>query len=106
MNKPMTAFEQQYPEQARKIEYLEATIAARFDAKHYGPYGAVCMNTGQFDAGECWLCYAKRKKKRIEELEAVVIQAAQMTTEWQVRDVLDQAGLAYAFLALDKEGNG
>lgn len=30
--------------------------------EHYGPYGAVCMFTGQFDSGECWICQAKAGK--------------------------------------------
>ncbi len=47
---------------------LEDRAAARIGAKHYGPYGTNCMYTGQFDAGECWLCYAKRKKKECERL--------------------------------------
>ncbi len=28
---------------------------------HYGPYGNNCINTGQFDAGECWLCTLRRQ---------------------------------------------
>ena len=51
---------------------LEERINDREGAEHYGPYGANCMNTGQFDAGECWLCYAKRKKKEAAELEEQV----------------------------------
>ncbi len=49
--------------QQDQIEELEVRINDRLGAEHYGPYGTACMNTGQFDAGECWLCYAKRKKK-------------------------------------------
>ena len=29
------------------------------------------MYTGQFDAGECWLCYAKRKKQEAAEMQLV-----------------------------------
>ena len=29
--------------------------------EHYGDYGPVCINTGQFDAGECYFCEARRK---------------------------------------------
>lgn len=55
------------------IDTLVERDSARKNAEHYGPYGANCMATGQFDAGECWLCYAKRKKKRVAELEAALL---------------------------------
>ena len=52
----------------RELENTEREFEEyRDDAKeHYGPYGPVCMNTGQFDAGECWLCYMKRKRKELK----------------------------------------
>ena len=49
--------------QQDRIEELEEIIASRDGAEHFGRYGAVCMYTGQFDAGECWLCEIKRRKK-------------------------------------------
>ena len=55
----------------RKVEELEEIIASRVGADHFGRFGAVCMNTGQFDAGECWLCYAKRKKREAAEMQLV-----------------------------------
>lgn len=30
--------------------------------EHYGLYGPVCINTGQFDAGVCWKCQIKALK--------------------------------------------
>lgn len=53
------------------IEELEERDKSREGAEHYGPYGANCMYTGQFDAGECWLCYAKRKKQEAAEMQLV-----------------------------------
>lgn len=50
--------------QQDQIEELEESITSRIGAEHFGPYGAVCINTGQFDSGECWLCYAKRKQEQ------------------------------------------
>lgn len=38
---------------------------------HWGPYGPVCMNIGKFDAGECYICYAKRKKQKAAEMQLV-----------------------------------
>jgi hypothetical protein len=38
---------------------------------HWGPYGPVCMNIGKFDAGECYICYAKRMKQESGENQLV-----------------------------------
>ena len=54
-----------------KIEELKERDTSREGAEHYGPYGANCMYSGQFDAGECWLCYAKRKKQEAGEMQLV-----------------------------------
>lgn len=44
----------------------------RDDAKeHFGPYGPHCMYIGKFDAGECYICYAKRKKREAGEMQLV-----------------------------------
>jgi hypothetical protein len=53
------------------IDELQARDSAREGADHYGPFGTACMNTGQFDAGECWLCYAKRKKQEAAEMQLI-----------------------------------
>jgi len=53
---------------------------------HYGTYGNNCMNTGQFDAGECWLCYAKRKKTREAQQDAVIT-----SKEIQIDDLVARA---------------
>jgi hypothetical protein len=57
--------------QQDRIEELEERDKSREGAEHYGPYGANCMYTGQLDAGECWLCYAKRKKQEAAEMQLV-----------------------------------
>lgn len=43
---------------------------------HWGPYGPVCINIGQFDAGECYICYAKRKKQEAAEMQLVALGKA------------------------------
>jgi len=53
---------------------------------HYGTYGNNCMNTGQFDAGECWLCYMARKKKREAQQDAVI-----NSKELQIDDLVARA---------------
>ena len=35
---------------------------------HLSRYGTACMFSGQLDAGECYICYAKRKKMEVEKL--------------------------------------
>lgn len=54
-----------------RVEELDNVINERIGAEHYGKYGTACMYTGQFDAGECWLCYAKRKKQEAAENQLV-----------------------------------
>ena len=50
--------------------------------EHYGPYGENCMHTGQFDAGECWICTGKRRKVErdaaLEELDEVTKRSGEM----------------------------
>jgi hypothetical protein len=43
-------------------EWRRIQSQSSVEQDHFGPYGPVCMNTGQFDAGECWLCAGKRKQ--------------------------------------------
>lgn len=51
----------------------------RKDAKeHFGPYGIACMATGQFDAGECWLCYMKRQKKLLTWMKDNLLTDSQL----------------------------
>ncbi len=54
-----------------RVEELDTVIKERIGADHYGPYGTACMFTGQFDAGECWLCYARRKTQEAAEMQLV-----------------------------------
>jgi hypothetical protein len=70
---------------AEKIRQLDGIIDERHNAEHYGPYGTACMNTGQFDAGECWLCYAKRKKKRVAQQDAVIDSKLRQIEDLTVR---------------------
>lgn len=46
----------------------------RMYGEHYGPYGAVCINTGQFDAGVCWKCKLKGKDRQIAALREEVAE--------------------------------
>jgi len=45
----------------------------RMFAEHYGPYGTACINTGQFDAGECWKCQIKRLEKELDTARKVIV---------------------------------
>lgn len=56
-------------EQCFKCKKLRYTMNDEVYPEHYGPYGTACMNTGQFDAGECWMCYMRRKKKEVTTLK-------------------------------------
>jgi len=67
------------------VKVLGDRINDREGAEHYGPYGTNCMNTGQFDAGECWLCYAKRKKQEVEILTAQVKALESDDHEWYLQ---------------------
>ena len=84
---------------ADKIEQYEQIINERIGAEHYGPYGTACQNTGQFDAGECWICYAKRKKavaaskeRQIDDLvaRAQILQADTKKYKKARYDTLEQ----------------
>lgn len=56
-----------------KIEEMNSDSSARSHDRmygdHYGPYGSVCANTGQLDAGTCWKCQIKALKADVEFLE-------------------------------------
>ena len=65
---------------ALKVEVqrrLEANFKDSNDrtGEHYGFYGTACMNTGQFDAGECWKCEIKRLRKERDNLKEAVHNA-------------------------------
>jgi len=51
-----------------KIRYR---VGSEVYPEHYGPYGENCLNTGHFDAGECWICYGKRKKQEKGEMQLI-----------------------------------
>ena len=45
------------------------------DTVHHGVYGDACINTGQFDAGECHLCTIRRQEKEIKRLRSELLAA-------------------------------
>jgi hypothetical protein len=52
-------------DEALKLEdYSNSMVKS---SEHYGFYGTACINTGQFDAGECWKCEIKRLRKERDE---------------------------------------
>lgn len=59
---------------SRGEEQIQEILAKYRTGEHYGPYGTACINTGQFDAGECWKCQNSRlrteRAKLRDELEA------------------------------------
>ena len=67
MPKPMTAFEEQYPEQARKIERLEAEIKRL--RRQLDEFVYIEDNPG-------YVSEAEQKQVRIEQLEAALRQIA------------------------------
>lgn len=50
-------------------EHVGYTRDKRF-TEHEGPYGEACINTGQFDAGECWKCQIRRLEAEVLALQA------------------------------------
>ena len=64
-------------ERIRQLEEELALLQKEFDEyrddskEHYGPYGPHCMYIGKFDAGECYICYAKRKKREAGEMQLI-----------------------------------
>jgi len=55
----------------------------RIISEHYGPYGAECINTGQFYAGECWKCKIRRLEKEVEKLKITILDVAAMPVEFE-----------------------
>ena len=51
--------------------------------EHYGPYGAVCMYTGQFDSGECWVCQAKTRQISTEEATQLIHERKTCTGKYE-----------------------
>lgn len=47
------------------------------EESHYGYYGPVCINTGQFDAGLCWLCEIKSHETYLSALRAELSKTKQ-----------------------------
>lgn len=43
------------------------------EPRHLGEYGDKCMFAGNFDAGECYICYAKRKKMEVVFLRKLAL---------------------------------
>ena len=56
-----------------EVKRLRDCDKQRRESDHYGPYGPVCQNIGQFDAGECYICYAKRKREVAKAREREVV---------------------------------
>lgn len=65
-------------EYREEIEEYQSQDKERRESDHYGPYGVACMNTGQFDAGECYLCAGLRKQTERNELR---VQVAEFVVE-------------------------
>lgn len=58
-----------------EVKRLRSMEQQRDESDHYGPFGPVCQNTGQFDSGECYICernrlreVVKSKERQIEDL--------------------------------------
>lgn len=51
--------------------------------EHYGPYGGNCMYTGQFDAGECWVCQAQSGKMDGEEATQLIHERRTCTGRYE-----------------------
>ena len=53
------------------------------EVEHYGPYGAVCMSTGQFDSGECWICQATSGKMSVKEASQLIVERKSCTGRYE-----------------------
>ncbi len=51
--------------------------------KHYGQYGKACMNTGQFDAGECWICQVQSGKMNSDEAKQLIYERKTCTGKYE-----------------------
>lgn len=51
--------------------------------EHYGPYGAVCQNTGQFDSGKCWICQAKAGDMSVIEASKLILERKTRTGRYE-----------------------
>ena len=94
MSKPMTIFEEQYPEQARRIEELETENKKLKDVLH-----------GHND-DECPICLMEEENERMK----AIVEAARRVKKTAIKDqdcwfMGSQAAsdLEYALAAFDKE---
>ena len=46
-----------------EVKRLRSMEKERHESDHYGPFGPVCQNIGQFDAGECYICERNRLRQ-------------------------------------------
>ena len=51
--------------------------------KHYGHYGRACMYTGQFDAGECWICQVQSGKMSDREAKQLIHERKTRTGKYE-----------------------
>ncbi len=87
---------------------LRYRVNAELWPEHYGPYGENCMNRGQFDAGECWMCYARRKKQDCADMQLIASRNQYLFEHAQrfinkIDDLFEYPYLGFSLARLVKE---